>query len=114
MTQGASRLPIVQVLNRLMDDYGFTPVELVHAIGYRHDVEKGLRRLNLWLENGEGYGRILEEISTVFPAYGDGKTVEISSRMRPVALGHSPATGYRHSLFQRRACTQWHGQAQRE
>ena len=72
MTQGASRLPIVQVLNRLMDDYGFTPVELVHAIGYRHDVEKGLRRLNLWLENGEGYGRILEEISTVFPAYGDG------------------------------------------
>ena len=71
MTQGASRFPIVQVLNRLMNDYGFTPGELVHAIGYRHNADKGLRRLNLWLENGAGHDRILKEISTVFPACSD-------------------------------------------
>jgi hypothetical protein len=74
MTQGASQLPIVQFLNRLMNDHCFTPATLVNTLGYRRGqyAEKGLRRLNLWLETGEGHDRILEEIATIFPAYADG------------------------------------------
>jgi len=74
MTQGVSELPIVQFLNRLLDDLALTPVELCHSLGYRNGrhAEKGLRRLNLWLETGDGYGRILDQISTVFPASADG------------------------------------------
>jgi hypothetical protein len=74
MTQGASQLPIVQFLNRLMGGLGLTPAQLSQAVGYRNgkNAEKGLRRLTLWLETGEGHGRILEQIAAVFPAYADG------------------------------------------
>jgi hypothetical protein len=74
MSQGASQPPIVQFLNRLLDHLGSTPVELCQSLGYRNGrhAEKGLRRLNLWLETGDGHGRILEQISAAFPAYADG------------------------------------------
>ncbi len=36
MLEDASQLPIVQFLNRLMGDLGFTPVELCHSVGYRN------------------------------------------------------------------------------
>jgi hypothetical protein len=73
MTQGASRYPIAQTISALMDDYGFTPVELVHALGYRNGANRdhGLRRLNLWLQTGAGHDRILKEISAVYPAHAD-------------------------------------------
>lgn len=73
MTQGASELPIVQFLNRLLDNLGFAPGQLAYSLGYRNGrhAEKGLRRLNLWLDTGDGYGRILDQIGTAFPAYGD-------------------------------------------
>jgi hypothetical protein len=47
MSQGASQLPIVRFLNRLLNDHGFTPAELSQVVGYRNgrNVEKGLRRL---------------------------------------------------------------------
>ena len=71
MSQGASQYPISQFLSELMDDYNFTPIELVNALGYRDNADKGLRRLNLWLETGSGHDRILKEISTVYPAHAD-------------------------------------------
>jgi hypothetical protein len=74
MPEDASRFPIVQFLTRLMGDLGLTPAQLSQAVGYRNgrNAAKGLRRLNLWLETGDGYGRILNQIATVFPAYADG------------------------------------------
>jgi hypothetical protein len=73
MTEGASEYPIGQFLKRLMADHGFSRIELVQALGYhRRYTEKGLRRLSLWLDDGEGHGRILDQISSVFPAYTDG------------------------------------------
>jgi hypothetical protein len=74
MPEDASQLPIVQFLNRLMGDLGLTPAQLSQAVGYRNgrNAEKGLRRLQLWLETGDGFGQILQKISAVFPAYADG------------------------------------------
>jgi hypothetical protein len=73
MTQGASPYPIAQTISALMDDYGSTPVELVHALGYRNGAnrDRGLRRLNLWLETGAGHDRILKELSAVYPAHAN-------------------------------------------
>ncbi len=93
MSQGASHYPIVQFISRLMQEYGFSRVELVRALGYRHNAEKGLRRLNLWLENGEGYGRILEEISTVFPAHADGLEKAVAAT-RAIKEAESEATWF--------------------
>jgi hypothetical protein len=65
MSQGASESPIVQFLNRLLEDLGFTPVELCHSLGYRNGrhAKQGPRRLDLWLDTGNGYGRILDQIA---------------------------------------------------
>lgn len=69
--KGASHhYPIAQVISNLMDEYGFSRVEFVQALGYR-DVERGLRRLSSWMDCGEGYDRILTEIAAAYPNQAD-------------------------------------------
>lgn len=73
MSSGASEYPIVQFISDLMDEYGFSPAEFVQALGYRIGAnrDRGLRRLNLWLETGEGYDRILLQIAAVYPEHAE-------------------------------------------
>ena len=84
MSQGASHYPIVQFISRLMREYGFSHVEFVQTLGYRHNAEKGVRRLNLWLETGEGHDRIIGEIAAVYPAYAEKleKAVAETARLK--------------------------------
>ena len=74
MPEGVSQLPIVQFLNRLMGDLGLTPAQLSQAVGYRNGGNAliGLDRLQLWLDTGDGHGRILDQICSVFAASAAG------------------------------------------
>jgi len=67
VSQGASSYPISVLLRRLIEQYGPSPIEFVQALGY-HKNERGLGRLQPWLESGNGFGRIIEQIATVYPA----------------------------------------------
>ena len=60
-----SHYPIAQLIARIMDEYFLSRVEFVGALGYRN-TERGLHRLNLWLDNGEGSDRILGQIIAVY------------------------------------------------
>jgi hypothetical protein len=71
MSQGASHYPIVQFIFRLMQEHGFSRFEFVRALGYRN-IDRGLRRLEPWLNQGEGYDRILNQIATAYPNHADG------------------------------------------
>jgi hypothetical protein len=66
MSQGASPYPIGQFIFRLMQEYGFSGVEFVQALGYRN-LERGLRRLEPWLDSGDGFHLILKQIATTYP-----------------------------------------------
>jgi len=68
---GTSPYPITQFIAALMDDCGFSRLEFVKALGY-HNMERGSRRLNSWLDRGEGYDRILKEIARAYPGHADG------------------------------------------
>ena len=67
---GASQYPIAQIISSLLDEYGFSRVEFVQALGYR-DVERGLRRLSSWMDRGEGYDQILKQIAAAYPNHAD-------------------------------------------
>ena len=60
-----SHYPIAQLIARIMDEYFLSRAEFVRAVGYRN-TERGLHRLNLWLDNGEGSDRILGQIIAVY------------------------------------------------
>jgi hypothetical protein len=62
MSQGASHYPIVQFISRLMQESGLSPTEFVHALGYKK-IERGLLRLNRWLDNCDGHDFILKQIA---------------------------------------------------
>jgi hypothetical protein len=66
MSQSASPYPISQMINRVMEDHGYSTVEFVQSLGHRN-IERGLRRLEAWLDRGEGYERILKQIAAAFP-----------------------------------------------
>jgi hypothetical protein len=66
MSQSATRYPISQLIASLMYDHGYAPVEFVQSLGYRN-IERGLRRLEPWLEQGHGYERILKQIAAAYP-----------------------------------------------
>src|SRR5947208_1441283 len=68
MPNGASQYPIAQCVSRLMNQYGLSKVEFVQALGYRK-TDRGLQRLNSWLERAEGYKCIVQQIASVFPAH---------------------------------------------
>lgn len=61
-------------------------LELVLTLGYRNGAnrDRGLRRLNLWLENGEGYDRILKQISAVYPGHAEAleKALQETANLR--------------------------------
>ncbi len=65
MPEGASHYPIAKLIAQIMDEHGLSRVEFVKSVGYRN-VEKGLNRLNLWLDTGDGFPRILGEIVNVY------------------------------------------------
>lgn len=83
MSQSASSYPIVQFISRLMQEYGFSRVEFVQALGYR-TLDRGLRRLNSWLDRGEGYDRILKQIARAYPGhtYGLEKAVAATKAIK--------------------------------
>jgi hypothetical protein len=62
-----TKYPISQSLSKLMESYEFSRIEFVQALGYRN-IERGLRRLEPWLENGEGYDLILKQIVKTYPS----------------------------------------------
>jgi hypothetical protein len=70
-----------------MDEYCFTPVELVHALGYRQGAhrDRGRRRLNLWLHTGDGYNRIIGQISNVYPVHAAGLEGAIAETKKMMA-----------------------------
>ena len=71
MSQGASPYPITKFLAALMDDCGFSTVEFIQALGYRN-IDRGLRRLEPWMQNGDGFQRILKQIARAYPGHADG------------------------------------------
>jgi len=70
MLQSASPYPISQFILRLMEESGVSRVEFVQALGYRN-MERGLRRLDPWMENGSGFQLILKHIAAAYPGRAD-------------------------------------------
>lgn len=68
MSQGASNYPISQLITRIMDDSGFSCIEFLTSLRYRN-LERGLRRLDPWIEKGEGFDLIIKQIATFYPIY---------------------------------------------
>jgi len=48
----------------------FPASSFIHALGY-HNTLRGLHRLSLWLDTGDGHGRILEQIAAVYSAHAE-------------------------------------------
>jgi hypothetical protein len=67
MSTDALQYPIAQLLSKIIDESGLSPVEFVQRLGYPFDVERGMRRLRLWLDAGQGHDRIIKEIVAVYP-----------------------------------------------
>lgn len=65
MSESAS-YPISLLLNRLIHDSGLRRAGLVRSLGYRN-IPRGLRRLGLWLSNGEGSHRIIGQMAAAYP-----------------------------------------------
>jgi hypothetical protein len=70
MSQSACPYPISQFILRLMEEYGFSRVEFIQALGYRN-LERGLRRLESWMETGAGFQLILKQIAAAYPSSAD-------------------------------------------
>ena len=66
MSDGASKYPVSLLLARLIADCGDSPTDFIKRLGYRN-IERGLRRLDPWLNNGEGFHRIIRQIIATFP-----------------------------------------------
>jgi hypothetical protein len=71
MSQGVSHYPISLFLNDLVGRYGPSRPEFIQALGYRN-LERGLNRLNPWLESGDGFERVLRQIRIKFPEVAAG------------------------------------------
>jgi hypothetical protein len=61
-----------------MQDHGFSRFEFVRALGYRNP-ERGLRRLEPWMENGDGFQRILKQIARAYPDHADGLEIAVAA-----------------------------------
>jgi hypothetical protein len=83
MSQGASQYPISQLLARIMTDWGFSRPQFVTSLGYRNP-ERGLRRLNPWIDQGEGFALILKQIAASYPLHSDEiqKAVAATAQMK--------------------------------
>ena len=70
MSQGASHYPVSQLISRIIVDSGLSRTQFVQALGYRN-VQKGLRRLDAWMDHGEGQDRIINQIAAAYPSQSD-------------------------------------------
>ncbi len=69
MSQGAP-YPITIVLRRLLEEAGLDRDGLILALGYRN-LQRGRRRLDAWMDQGEGYERIIKQIAAAYPGHAD-------------------------------------------
>jgi hypothetical protein len=81
MTQSASHYPISQAISSLMDEYCFSRVELIHALGF-DDVDCGLRHLNSCMGRGENCDRIITQIAAVYPAHSEKLQKAVAETLR--------------------------------
>jgi hypothetical protein len=82
MPEGVSQYPISKAIAEIMDDHGYSRVEFVRTLGYRN-VENGLDRLNLWLDDGAGFDRILKQIISVYGHAEDiSKAIEETKKVK--------------------------------
>jgi hypothetical protein len=70
MSQCASEYPVSQFLVRIMQERGFSPAEFIQSLGYR-SIERGLRRLQPWVEQGHGFDKIMKQITASYPGYAE-------------------------------------------
>src|SRR5438876_109428 len=65
MSRSASRFPISKLIARIMNDSSLRRSAFIESLGYR-SVQGGLRRLDEWLETGQGDGGILDRIAVSY------------------------------------------------
>src|SRR5579872_2296850 len=70
MSECASHYPISILLARIVNETSLSRSDFIEALGYRN-IDRGRRRLDAWMDTGEGYERILKQIVTAFPLYAD-------------------------------------------
>src|SRR5580658_7980512 len=70
-SMSASQYPISQFLDHMLEDTGLDLAGFVISLGYRN-LERGLRRLEPWLNVGDGYEKILRQIASAYPGEADG------------------------------------------
>jgi hypothetical protein len=62
---GISHYPISQLISRIIFDSGLSRAQFVQTLGYRN-VPKGLRRLDAWLDHGEGDPGTMDRIGAAY------------------------------------------------
>jgi hypothetical protein len=65
MSRSASHYPISQLISRIIEDSGLRRSEFISSLDYR-SIEGGLRRLDEWLDLGEGDSRILDKLVAAY------------------------------------------------
>jgi hypothetical protein len=70
MSDAGSRYPISIFLLTLLEETGLTRTEFVSSLGYRY-IERGRRRLDAWIDQGEGFDKILKQIAKTYPNQAD-------------------------------------------
>jgi hypothetical protein len=79
MSDCASTYPICVLLQHLIEQHGPSKSEFVQRLGYSpNHAYRGLRRLEPWLEQGEGFDRIIEQIASVYPLISQELTAAIA------------------------------------
>jgi hypothetical protein len=88
MSVGVSHYPIAQAILGLMEEHCLSRVGLVKVLGYC-DVDRGLRRLALWMDEGKGHQRILKQITAAYPQHADAleKAVVDTSKLKVAEAG---------------------------
>jgi hypothetical protein len=66
MPDAGSHYPISTFLLRLLQETGLSRSEFVASLGYRN-IERGRRRLDPWIDQGEGFYKILHQIEAAYP-----------------------------------------------
>jgi hypothetical protein len=71
MSDAGSHYPISQFLLRLLEEKNLSRSEFVVSLGYRY-IERGRRRLDAWIDDGEGFDKIIGQIAKTYPNQADG------------------------------------------
>ena len=72
--------PIVETLARLLESTGVGDSEFIRSLGYRN-INKGVRRLREWLQDGDGEISFLQLVQEHYPAISEA--VEVSRLSLP-------------------------------